>query len=52
MTEQPKYVCWAEHAEDLTAVVNREREHPGEWTLRHQARKGDTSGQDAKTFQL
>ena len=35
MNDQPKYLCWAEHAEDLTEMVKRERDEPGELTLRY-----------------
>lgn len=41
MTDQPKYACWAEHAEDLTEAVQRERENPGELSLRYVGAPGN-----------
>ena len=37
MNDEPKYACWAEHAEDLTEAVDLARKNPGELQLRYEA---------------
>jgi len=38
MADEPPYLCWEEHQEDLTAKVMGERNNPGQLTLYYRRR--------------
>jgi hypothetical protein len=48
MTDEPPYLCWEAHREDLTAQVQAEQAAPGELTLFYRRREGQQ--QPSKVF--